>query len=72
MSPPPLSSLNGHVFAFQMGKLHGLHGKENAMSKQPRMVRNVKLLIDGKTAVAEVLFYFNMKIHNEEKTLALI
>lgn len=60
------------------------------MSKQPRMVCNVKvcfvwslylyytltctlkLLIDGKITVAEVLFYFNMKIHHEEKTLALI
>jgi hypothetical protein len=29
-------------------------------------------LVDGKTAVAEVLFYFNMKIHNKEKTLVLI
>ncbi|KAG2340482.1 hypothetical protein BDR05DRAFT_977324 [Suillus weaverae] len=40
--------------------------KENAMSKQPRMAHNVK------TAVGKVLFYFNMKIHNKEKTLALI
>ncbi|KAG1769900.1 hypothetical protein EV702DRAFT_978405, partial [Suillus placidus] len=46
--------------------------KENAMSKQPRMAHNVKLLVDGKTAVAEVLFYFNMMLHNKEKTLALI
>ncbi|KAG1827777.1 hypothetical protein EV424DRAFT_1319245, partial [Suillus variegatus] len=46
--------------------------KENAMSKQPRMARNVKLLIDGKTTVAEVLFYFNMMLHDEEKTFAFV
>ncbi|KAG2080465.1 uncharacterized protein F5147DRAFT_784266 [Suillus discolor] len=46
--------------------------KENAMSKQPRMARNVKLLIDGHTSIAEVYFYFNMTIHDQQKTFALV
>ncbi|KAG2127539.1 uncharacterized protein EDB93DRAFT_1257008 [Suillus bovinus] len=42
------------------------------MSKQPRMACNVKLLIDSKTTVAEVLFYFNMMLHDEKKTFAFV
>ncbi|KAG1751991.1 hypothetical protein EDD22DRAFT_784823, partial [Suillus occidentalis] len=38
--------------------------KENGMSKQPRMARNVKLFVDGHTSIAEVYFYFNMTIHD--------
>ncbi|KAG1843970.1 hypothetical protein F4604DRAFT_1937843 [Suillus subluteus] len=46
--------------------------KENAMSWQPRIARNVKLSIDGEMSIAEVLFYFNMTIHDESKTFALV
>ncbi|KAG1759571.1 hypothetical protein EV702DRAFT_982724 [Suillus placidus] len=46
--------------------------KEQAMSKQPRMARNVKLLLDGHTAIAEVYFYFNMTIHGQRKTFAMV
>ncbi|KAG1730040.1 hypothetical protein EDD22DRAFT_960785 [Suillus occidentalis] len=46
--------------------------KENRMSRQPQMARNVKLLVDGDTSITEVLFYFNMLIHRENRALALI
>ncbi|KAG1724977.1 hypothetical protein EDB19DRAFT_1915281 [Suillus lakei] len=46
--------------------------KELAMTRQPRMAQNVKLFIDGTTTIAEVLFYFNMTIHDEDKTFALV
>ncbi|KAG1729175.1 hypothetical protein EDD22DRAFT_146480 [Suillus occidentalis] len=46
--------------------------KENGMSKQPRMARNVKLFVDGHTSIAEVYFYFNMTIHDRQKTFALV
>ncbi|KAG1897939.1 uncharacterized protein F5891DRAFT_1191249 [Suillus fuscotomentosus] len=46
--------------------------KENAMSRQPHIARNVKLSIDGEMSIAEVLFYFNMTIHDETKTFALV
>ncbi|KAG2741596.1 hypothetical protein P692DRAFT_201842245 [Suillus brevipes Sb2] len=46
--------------------------KENAMSRQPRIARNVKLSIDGEMSITEVLFYFNMTIHDKMKTFALV
>ncbi|KAG1817421.1 hypothetical protein EV424DRAFT_1324335, partial [Suillus variegatus] len=46
--------------------------KERAMTKQPRMARNVKLLLDGQTAIGEVYFYFNMTIHDRRKTFAMV
>ncbi|KAG1730377.1 uncharacterized protein EDB91DRAFT_1085440 [Suillus paluster] len=42
------------------------------MSKQPRMARNVKLLLDGGTTIVEVYFYFNMTIHSQCKTFAMV
>ncbi|KAG2069995.1 hypothetical protein BDR04DRAFT_1020043 [Suillus decipiens] len=46
--------------------------KENGMSKQLRMARNMKIFIDGHTSIAEIYFYFNMTIHNQEKTFTLV
>ncbi|KAG2748108.1 hypothetical protein P692DRAFT_20668069, partial [Suillus brevipes Sb2] len=46
--------------------------KENTMSRQPRMARNVKLCIDGHMSIAEVYLYFNMLLHNQQKTFALV
>ncbi|KAG0695748.1 hypothetical protein DFH29DRAFT_984874 [Suillus ampliporus] len=40
--------------------------KENAMSWQPHIAHNVKM------SIAEVLFYFNMTIHDEAKTFARV
>ncbi|KAG2068877.1 hypothetical protein BDR04DRAFT_1129079 [Suillus decipiens] len=54
------------------GQVAHLAWKENEMSRQPRMACNVKLLVDGDTSVAEVLFYFNMLIHGEDRALTLI
>ncbi|KIK34825.1 hypothetical protein CY34DRAFT_110128 [Suillus luteus UH-Slu-Lm8-n1] len=42
------------------------------MTRQPRIAQMVKLLIDRKIIIAEVLFYFNMSIHDEEKIFALV
>ncbi|KAG1720334.1 hypothetical protein EDD22DRAFT_962861 [Suillus occidentalis] len=44
--------------------------KENAMTKQPRMAHNVKLLLDGQTAIGEVYYYFNMTIHDRCRTFS--
>jgi hypothetical protein len=64
--------------------------KENTMSRQPRMARNVKVMffflinhtnilisnsqlcIDGHMSIAEVYLYFNMLLHNQQKTFALV
>ncbi|KAG1758720.1 hypothetical protein EDD22DRAFT_783536 [Suillus occidentalis] len=46
--------------------------KEHTMSIQPRMARNIKLLLDRRTAIAEVYFYFNMMIHSQHKTFAIV
>ncbi|KAH7903077.1 hypothetical protein BJ138DRAFT_1138795 [Hygrophoropsis aurantiaca] len=46
--------------------------KEQSMTRQPRMSRNVKMRLNGFQAFGEVYFYFQIQLNQELKTLALV